>query len=445
MAELESHLIEYLDGDKPKTALVLQAGPKKLQTIDGNGKRGNINTTQLVCSHDTTANLDSAGTTIRETEDKINNLISEIDIELLWETALDTGSVKFEILAENYFSSRSSHEVSAIFRAMLNEPIFFKRKGINFQTRTREQVEEQRTAQIRAEENKAAKAALEKQLKRFFKARKPDDFKPEDEEGLIQVCNFLLEMHENEAGKILKKLHKENAREAAFKIADAANRLPEGSDPVLLVAGIRTGFSEEQLNAVAGIPPFQSDQSRKDLSHIHAFSIDDIDTEEIDDALTVEISETGYQVGIHIADLASFIKPLDEADLLGRSRTISAYMPTGTVTMLPPSLSCDLASLNKDCDRPAVSLLINFTHDWEIQDFNFARTMIRVTSRLTYEEADALLESTADKEPAKAISLLVEMADKLFKDRLAKGAFTIDKPEYKIRVSDNTINIKKIK
>ena len=336
MAEIESHLIEYLDGDRAKTALVLQAGPKKLQTVDGNGKRGNINLSQVVCTHDTTANLDSAGGMIRETENQITALVSEIDTELLWETSLDTGSVKFEILADNYFSSRNSREVSAVFRAMLGEPLLFKRKGLNFQTRTREQVEEQRTAQTRAEENKAAREALEKQLKRLFKARKPEDFKPEDGETVNLVCNFLLEMHDNEAGKALKKLHKENAREAAFKIADAAGRLPEGSDPVLLVAGIRTGFSEEQLAAVSGIAPFEPENGRLDLRGLHAFSIDDIDTREVDDALTVEETENGYRVGIHIADLSSFIKPLDEADLLGRSRTISAYMPTGTVTMLPP-------------------------------------------------------------------------------------------------------------
>ena len=70
--------------------------------------------------------------------------------------------------------------------------------------------------------------------------------------------------------------------------------------------------------------------------------------------------------------------------------------------------------------------------------------MIRVTSRLTYEEADALLDSGREEEPAGAVALLAKMAEKLFAGRLEKGAFTIDRPEYKLQVTDGTINIKKL-
>jgi len=444
MPELESHLIEYLDGDKARTALVLQAGPKKLQTVDANGKRGNINLTQVICGHETTATLDSAERAIQETEECIGARIAEIDTELLWETALDTGSTKFESLAEAYFSSRRSDGVAAIFRAMLETPLLFKRKGVLFKTRTREQVEEQRTAKTRARENTAAREALEKQLKSFSSARKPEDFSADDEAALSLVENYLLEMHDNDAGKALEKLHKENAREAALKIIDAAGRLPEGSDPVLVVAGIRTEFSEEELAAVASITPFAGDAERIDLRELHAFSIDDIDTSEVDDSITIERTQSGFHVGIHIADLATFIKPLEKADLLGHQRTISAYMPTGTVTMLPPSLSCDLASLNKGCNRPAVSLMVDFNRDWEIREYTFARTIVRVSSRLTYEEAETLINSGSEQEPARSVRLLLRMAEKLFQKRLEAGAFTIDKPEYKIRVQNSSITIKKL-
>ena len=445
MAEHDGHLIEFLDGERAKTALVLQQGPKKLQIIDENGRRSSINSGQIICGHSAAANLDSAARTIRETAALIQTKKAEIDQELLWETALDGGSTNPETLSSIYFSTTESTDMAAVFHILLDDTLHYKRKGLLFQIRSKTQVEEQQNAQLKAEENKMSRLNLEKQLKRVSKIRSRNDFLPEDEETLEMLERYLIDVHDNEAGKAMQRLHDEEARSAAFKILETAGRIPEERDPILLVAGLREGFSPDEEGAAAAlIPPDFLRQGREDMTALIACSIDDSETKEVDDALTLEPLGKGWRVGIHIADLAAFITPLSDLDILGRKRTISAYMPSGTITMLPPRISCDLASLTEGEVRPAVSLFADFDADYTMTANRFARTLIRVKKRLTYEEADLLMEENPEEPVGHSVRTLYSIAGTLFQKRLESNAFMIDRPEYKIRLEEREITIKKL-
>lgn len=441
MSGYEGHLIDFLDGEKVKTVLVLQEGPKKLQVTDEHGRRSTINTSQVIVLHPATATLDSAAGAIRGTAARIHERHAEIDPELLWETALDSGAAPVT-LADAYFAATDSTEQAAVFRALLDDTVRFKRKGLEFTVRTRAQVEEQQAAQEKAEANRTSRANLEQQLKRFAKHRAAADFSPEDAEALQLLEKYLFETHDNEAGKAMTRLHGEEARSAAFRILETAGRIPEGSDPILLVAGLREGFTPEEAALAAALIPFAGGPDREDLTALPACSIDDAETREVDDALTLEETATGWRVGIHIADLAAFVPALSELDILGRRRTISAYMPGGTITMLPPRLSCDLASLTAGELRPAVSLLADFDREHTLTGSRFARTLIRVRRRLDYKEADTLLDTEGEFSPL--LRTLHTLTDKLFRTRLAGGAFSIDRPEYKVRLKEGGISITKL-
>ena len=88
-----------------------------------------------------------------------------------------------------------------------------------------------------------------------------------------------------------------------------------------------TGFPNLQAPAIADALP---------LANVQAYSIDDSQTTEIDDALSVQGLGTGtVTLGIHIAAPALALKPGDAIDQLGRQRLSTVYMPGYKITMLP--------------------------------------------------------------------------------------------------------------
>jgi exoribonuclease-2 len=96
------------------------------------------------------------------------------------------------------------------------------------------------------------------------------------------------------------------------------------------------------------------------LAAVAAFSIDDSQTTEIDDALSVQGLGTGkVTVGIHIAAPALAVLPNSDIDKVARARLSTVYMPGNKITMLPDAVvqNYTLAE-GKNC--PAVSLYVTF-------------------------------------------------------------------------------------
>lgn len=57
------------------------------------------------------------------------------------------------------------------------------------------------------------------------------------------------------------------------------------------------------------------------------------------------------ELGVHIADVTHFVKPLSLVDLEARSRSTSVYLPDRRYDMLPHVLSGNLCSLLGNVDR----------------------------------------------------------------------------------------------
>ncbi len=72
------------------------------------------------------------------------------------------------------------------------------------------------------------------------------------------------------------------------------------------------------------------------VADVEAFSIDDVTTTEIDDALSVtELDGGKLRVGIHIAAPALGIKRGEALDAIARQRLSTVYFPGDKITMLP--------------------------------------------------------------------------------------------------------------
>src|SRR6185503_3625055 len=112
------------------------------------------------------------------------------------------------------------------------------------------------------------------------------------------------------------------------------------------IAGVETEFPPHLLEAAEQIPAYAHTAGRTDYSDLPAFTIDDEDTREVDDALTVTRSGSEIVVGIHIADVSAFVHKGDLLDAEAARRSSTIYLPALSVRMFPERLSTDLASLN---------------------------------------------------------------------------------------------------
>ncbi|MBO7619372.1 MAG: RNB domain-containing ribonuclease, partial [Victivallales bacterium] len=268
---------------------------------------------------------------------------------------------------------------------------------------------------------------------------------PEEQEAFIaNTIDFLLRGSNNEAVNLLSAASgKLNVREIAIRMLRNCGRFPEEADEFLLANGIHAGFSRSVLEETDKLEAFPEGSERLDLTQLEIFSIDDEETMEIDDALSCRTEGDKTIVGIHIADPAYFVPKDTPIDLAAEDRPLSLYLPTTFVPMFPERLSHDLASLVKGKVRPSLTFFVTFDEDGEMDDWTICSAKIRVSKRLTYKEADKMMESGEDS-VSDALRKLDVISRKLKQYREEDGAVSLNRPEMKIRVRNDQITVEHI-
>ncbi|RXN20554.1 pro convertase subtilisin kexin type 6 isoform X1 [Labeo rohita] len=134
----------------------------------------------------------------------------------------------------------------------------------------------------------------------------------------------------------------------------------------------------------------------EDLYDFITFTIDPPKAEDLDGAISVrEINCDRYQIGIHITDVASYISKDSEQDKFARLRGKTIYTPEkGDMTfMFSRDLSKDHLSLLPGKIRKAISLLVDVDKKTSnIVKTDFTETLIRSHRRMSYEEADQIIQ-----------------------------------------------------
>lgn len=138
---------------------------------------------------------------------------------------------------------------------------------------------------------------------------------------------------------------------------------------------------------------------RKDFRNIVTFTIDPSHSRDHDDAISVRDLGLDYEIGIHIADVAHFVPIGSELDDYAKQRGLVYYPPKTTpVYIFPRELSEDLFSLLPDCDRHTISLMVVIDKETDcIKDTNFHLSVIRSNQKLSYEEAEDILQNSRTK------------------------------------------------
>lgn len=209
---------------------------------------------------------------------------------------------------------------------------------------------------------------------------------------------------------------------------------------LLRARGISESFPEEVL-AQSSEFPLSLDPSkwrdREELFHLIVVTIDGADAKDFDDAVSLELMDGGImRLGVHIADVAHYVKSGSELDKEAYERGTSVYLPDRVVPMLPPSLSENLCSLVPKQERLTMSVFIDIDNDGKVLRRRMANTVICSCRRFTYDEVQKVLDgaelSGLDKAVSDSVMHMGRLAEIMYRRRIKRGALDFDLPEYKV-------------
>ena len=224
------------------------------------------------------------------------------------------------------------------------------------------------------------------------------------------------------------------------------------AEAILDLNGIRSGFplvvrDEANTLAMRGIRA-EDLTNRTDLRHLPIFTIDSADSKDLDDAISIERTETGYLLGVHIADVSHYVRagrPLDDEAF---KRGTSIYFADRVIPMLPKALSNDICSLNPDEDRLAFSCFISLGKDGAMQGYRFEKAVIRSRVKGVYKEVNAILAGNAGEDLLEkysgltdSIYLMKELADILTARKRGRGSPEIETSESYIVLDEHNVAV----
>ena len=174
---------------------------------------------------------------------------------------------------------------------------------------------------------------------------------------------------------------------------------------------------------------------RHDYRNLPIVTIDGETARDFDDAVHVRNLPNGnFELQVHIADVAHYVREGSPIDLEARLRGTSVYFPDRAVPMLPMELSTDLCSLRPQVDRMVLSCLMEIDHHGEIVGYTLNEGVIRSAERMTYTNVKLIL----DGDPAlrehyrrlvDGFELMRELAMILNRKRERRGSIDFDLPE----------------
>ena len=156
---------------------------------------------------------------------------------------------------------------------------------------------------------------------------------------------------------------------------------------------------------------------REDLTKLPFFTIDGVNTQDMDDALYVEENDRGWALTVAISDPSAYVPEQSEMDAEAKKRSFTLYLPNFNVPMLPRDLSDSLCSLKEGEKRATICSTIQIGKEGEIVgEPVFFAAWIKSHYRLNYHDVSTYLENDELKEgqwkPNKQLSQLLNVLDK---------------------------------
>jgi len=377
---------------------------------------------------------------LREVRRTLEAAKETLDLETLWECIGDQESeISFRDISELYFgnSEKLNEDSLSLFWTVDKNDIYFKRGEAGYLAREAQEVKEliakKDTEKKREEERRQALMWAES----IMSEKTPGDDQNFDPDSYIELIkNYIIHIDKyNRAAEAKSFLSEIGIKdiEGAIEFLIKTGAWHEDDDPLIERFSITKEFPKKVVEEVKQIlaEPF-SDEYLEDLTHLEVFSVDDVNTEDIDDAISMEETDNGTVIGIHIANVAQYVPKWSAMDDEAARRGETVYLPEHHIHMFPPELVKERLSLIEGTEHKALSLLVNFDNDLNLKGYKFTNSKILVRENISYLKASEYFEKDPVGKKIKKIT------DSLRAKRLKAGAFIIQLPQLKINIDENS-------
>ena len=205
--------------------------------------------------------------------------------------------------------------------------------------------------------------------------------------------------------------------------------------------GIPSSFGA-RAEEEAGLLADEGTEGDAELSDQRVFTIDPTEARDFDDAVSVrELSSERFEVGVHIANVSSFVEDGSAVDIEAMDRGNSVYLPDTVFPMLPEVISNGFCSLEPGKSKRCISIMMELKRDGDLVRSKILETSIKSVRRFTYGEVQAILERKieAPRELERDLRLLNSLAEALKERRRQRNSIGLEIPELRVRLSGHGI------
>jgi exoribonuclease-2 len=434
-------LIEVkLHGDRRLAVIDRPEGKKHFQAIDENGNTHTIHPREI--NYTIKANSESSSFTYTQIPSflqKVEKFLDPSSLEVAWEILIeDNQPTSPTDLANLLFSEISTVTSYASYCLLSTDKIYFKQKGDLYEPRSSSQVSELKHQADAA----AQRAKLIEEFQQKLTTKLAGDevaWTASDRSRLDCLERYALygdEASDKAAAQELLSFAKRSKNEqAAFQMLVDLGIWNEHENLNLLRSQIPLHFANEVVAAaqdcVTAPIPDNMQELRRDLTHLHVYTIDDISTTEIDDGLSIEtLADGSKRIWIHIADPTRWLNPESPLDKDARKRGTSVYLPTGVIPMFPMDLATGPMSLieNKVCH--AMSFAVDLDEVGAVAHYDIVASLVKPNYRLTYDDVEEMLQLGVEDD----LERIADFARLRKKWRVAQGAIEIHLPDTSVKV-----------
>ena len=302
-------------------------------------------------------------------------LAEEIEPDFLWECVND-GEFSFLDFARDYYGHEPAPvEATAVLLALHAAPVYFHRKG---KGRFRKAPADILAAALAGLEKKRQQAlAMEGWISELKAGQLPTEIG-----AMTDALLYVPDRNKPET-----KAFETACAETGLTAAQLLFKCGAIKSPYFLHY---RRFLHEQFPRGTAFPVLEAPGLPLDLprADVRAFSIDDANTTEIDDALSVvRLPGIGSRIGIHIAAPGLAIEHGSPLDGVARARLSTVYMPGNKITMLPDAVVQNY-TLAGGTDCPAVSLYLTVNEQFEIISHESRLDRVHIAANLRHHEIE---------------------------------------------------------
>jgi len=429
-----------LHGDRRLVVIDRPEGKKHFQAIDENGNTHTIHPREINYTIKASGECPSFNhLQIPSFLQKIEKFLDPSSLEVAWEILIeDNQATSPSDLANLLFSELSAVTSYASYCLLSNDKIYFKQKGELYEPRSLSQVSELK--------HQAEAAAQRAKLLEEFQQKITDKLAGVDVTWTTSDrsrldCLERYALHGDEASdkaaaqELLSFAKRSKNEQSAFQMLVDLGIWSEHENLNLLRSQIPIRFANELIAAAQEcftnpIPDKMGDL-RRDLTHLHVYTIDDISTTEIDDGLSIEtLADGSKRIWIHIADPTRWLDPESALDKDARKRGTSVYLPTGVIPMFPMDLATGPMSLIESKVCHAMSFAVDLDAVGAIANYEIVASLVKPNYRLTYDDVEEMLQLGVEDD----LERLADYARLRKKWRVAQGAIEIHLPDTSVKV-----------